>query len=372
MTEVIRVETAEEALRRIAALDGEGEQEGRTDGEASDSEGGRSFAHSIGHLWRDFRGMKFPRYETILFGLRRGNVGLLLAETEVGKTTLALNLSVTLAAGKTFPPFINEPRPRRIMYVDGESTRAEFQTDINTMTRDWSDDERAILDDNLLVLCDEELKGELLNLAKPNHMATVKEAAQKFQPDLTVIDTMAALYDLQDENSNTEVKRVVMQPLKLLAREAEGAVLLAHHVGKPRGEEGNASTRAYRGRGASNFGALARSAVNLVGDRNDVGRVKLSVSKAKGYRLKDVVMRLDEDARWFRVMDEKPPETKTCLQSVLAFVTRKVTKPEIVANVPCGESTVEVALREAVKRKLLQRVERGIYAPAEATQSTVP
>jgi hypothetical protein len=179
---------------------------------------------------------------------------------------------------------------------------------------------------------------------------------------------------LAEENSNTEVKSVVMQPLKTLAREANGGVLLAHHIGKPKGEEGGTSSHAYRGRGASNFGCLARSVVTLTADRSDKGRVVLSVPKAKGYRLKDVVMRLDQDARWFRVTDETPPDSPTCLNDVVAYVTRQMQTSEIVAGLHPKHSrrAVEDALKDAVTRGRLRKVKHGWYAPDETTETALP
>lgn len=334
---------------------------------------GLTLASPVGMLWRDFKGRRFTEAERILFGLRRGNVGLLLAETHIGKTTLALNLGLTLAADRMFPPFVTEQRGGlRVMYVDGESTRAELQEDVARMMRDFSQAERARLDENLLILCDEEVDGELLNLANARHMHAVTEAAQAFKPDLTVIDTMAVLFDLEEESSNTEVKRDVMQPLKMLAREANGALLLAHHIGKPKGEEGSTGTRAYKGRGASNFGCLARSVVTMAApDRADAERVIVALPKAKGYRMKDVVLRLNPQTRWFILADETPPETSTCLRDVVALVVNRMRTGEIADALPrYGRRAVEDALREAVTRGFLVKERHGVYLPKDSTEST--
>lgn len=355
---------------------GAGENAAVPDAEEADSFNSASGGSPpVGMLWGEFRQRRFADAERIVFGLRRGNVGMLIAETNVGKTTLALNLALTLAAGRSFPPFVNgRGGGLRVMYVDGESTRAEIQQDINRMMAAFSDAERELVDSNLLVLCDEDLEDEPLNLANPKHMDAVMRAAREFKPGLVVVDTIAALFNLNEENSNTEVKRVVMQPLKTLAREANGGVLLAHHIGKPKGEEGGTPSHAYRGRGASNFGCLARSVVTLTADRSDKGRVVLSIPKAKGYRLKDVVMRLDQDARWFRVTDETPPDSHTCLSDVVAYVTRQMRTGEIKNGLQPrhSERTVEDALAEAVKRGRLKRVKHGLYAPAETTETALP
>ena len=216
-------------------------------------------SRSVGMLWRDYESRTFVEAERILFGLRRGNVGMLVAETEAGKTTLALNLCLTLAANRTFPPIVGENSGgRRVMYVDGESTQAEFKEDMRHMIRHWSAAERALLDENLFILCDEEVDEELLDLAIHNHVTAVADAARLFKPDLIIVDTLAALFSLDDENSNAEVKKKVMQPLKRLAREANAALLLLHHIGKPKMEEGHSTHTLTEGVG------LQTSAVSLV------------------------------------------------------------------------------------------------------------
>ena len=112
--------------------------------------------------------------------------------------------------------------------------------------------------------------------------------------------------------------------------------------------------------------------MNLVGDRNDAGRVVLSVSKVKGYRLKDVVLRLDEKARWFKVTDEKPPEATTCMKEVVSIITRRMRTREIVAALEgrYSKRAVEDALKEALARHLLKPSGHGWYEPQETTCST--
>jgi RecA-family ATPase len=322
---------------------------------------------SIGVLWGELKERAFTNTEQILFGIRRGNVGVLVAETEIGKTTLSLNLCLTLAANKTFPPFVDKQYSgRRIMYIDGEATQAELRDDISRMICEWTEG-RELLDSNLLLLCDEELDEELLTLSNPSHLAAVKRKAQEFKPDLIIVDTMSALFTLHDENSNAEVKRVVMQPLKMLAKEANAGLMLAHHSGKSRSEEGGMKSHAYLGRGGSNFGCLARSVVTLrASNKSDKERVILSIPKAKGFRLADVVMQYDPETRWFKVTDERPVVRATCFEEVMAFVSQEqgASKAEIVEALESKYSSraMEVALTEAIRSGRLVRPRQGFYA----------
>jgi RecA-family ATPase len=373
-----RVLTFEEFEREYGEIDKDAaELAAVPDAEEADSHNNKSgVSPPVGLLWGDFKRQNFPLAELIVLGIRRGNVGLLVAETNVGKTTLALNVGLTLAADRTFQPIVETQRGGlRVMYIDGESTRTELQEDVMRMLFGWSFTERALVDRNLLLLCEEEFDGEELDLTNVKHRAIVRRAAREFKPDLIVVDTLAALFNLENENDNAEMKKSVMSPLKSLAKEVNAAVLLTHHIGKPRSEEGNIRSHAYSGRGASNFGALARSvAVLNAPDRSDKGHVVLSMQKTKGYRLKDVTLRVDDDTRWFRVMGEAPQEARTCLNDVVAFVTRRTRTSEVIEAFEGKHQkrTVEDALSKAVKRGRLKPSGRGWYEPLETTPTTLP
>lgn len=333
---------------------------------------------SVGVLWRELKTMKFTDTEQILFGIRRGNVGMLIAETEIGKTTLSLNLCLTLAANKTFSPFVNgQNGGRRIMYIDGEATQAELRADIERMISDWSEEEGKLIDNNLLILCDEEIDDELLTLSNSKHMAIVINKALEHKPDLIVVDTMSALFSLHDENSNAEIKRAIMQPLKMLAKEANAGLLLAHHSGKWRSEEGGMKSHAYLGRGGSNLGCLARSVITLIApDRSNKERVILSVPKAKGYRLADVAMNYDYETRWFKVTSETTQSDVRCMDEVIDFVAeQKGAKTADVIEAFDGKysrRTVEDALTEAVSKKKITRARHGWYEPLQTALPHAP
>jgi hypothetical protein len=328
----------------------------------------------LGLLWGELRGEVFPPIERFLFGLSRGQVGMSIASTNVGKTTFALNVALSLAAGSPFVPFVQgHTGGRRVMFIDGENTRQELQADLNRMTQDWYKWEKDVVEVNLLTLCDEEIDDEALTLSNPRHFAAVLRRAEEFKPDLIIVDTMAALFNVNNENDNAEIKQRVISPLKQLARVSNSVVWLQHHIGKQ--NEGNVGTvHAYKARGASNLGGLARSVIALTApDKNERERVVLSVVKAKGYRLDDVVMRLDPDSRWFSITDEKPPVVTTCFEDVVAYVTEKGTaqKSGIVQAFlgKYGERTVEDALTEAIKRDKLIKPKRGWYAPPQSAPS---
>jgi RecA-family ATPase len=325
----------------------------------------------LGLTWRELSEREFTNTEKILFGLLRGNVGAMFAVTNLGKTTLSLNIALTLAAGRTFHPFVreNDSRGRRVMIIDGESTLPEIKADIEKMMLGWSAGERALVQKNLFIICDEEINDEPLDLSNPQHVAAITECALNFKPDLITVDTLSALFNLSNENDNAEIKNVVMQPLKKLAKDVGAVVWLLHHVGK-QNEDGQTKVGAYLGRGGSNIGALSRTVTVLKADKLDPDRVIFSVAKAKGYHQEPVLMLLDRDARWFVPTNETLPHEPNNYELVVSTVKgfgRSMKRKEIAAALKgiMSESTITRLLNEAVTRRDLHSPKYGYFAPSQ-------
>ena len=344
-------------------------------GEATNDEFAGVEIPKLGMTWGELKMKKFPKSEKIIFGLGRGQVGMMNASTNVGKTTFALNLGVSLAAAMDFLPFTEgQDKTLRVMIIDGENTRAELQLDLETMTQNFPPILAKSIGDNLLLLCDEYINGDLLDLKDPAHMAAIIERAKDFKPDLIIVDTMAALFNLRSENDNAEVKSIVISPLKILAKEANAAVWLLHHIGK-HSEDSSTVNAAYSGRGGSNFGALSRTVIKLYRpDRLDKSRVVFSVAKSKGYRQEDLMMQLDIKSRWFSVSSEPPPKPVSSYEEIVQFITEELTTKEIVDAFEgkYSKRTVEQNLKLAVEKSDIFSHQRGRYKPKDSALSAEP
>src|ERR1041384_6223466 len=324
--------------------------------------------------WRDFSARAFEIREKIVAELEAGEVGVVFASTDVGKTTLALNLSLMLAAAGAFEPLV-EPKEggRRVFYIDGGSRGARLQADIRLMLRDWDDGENSLVDQNLYLACDTSLEGEQLDLTKRKHWQWLEDEAARVKPALIVLDTMVSLFSLNNENDNSEVSRKVMRPLSKLASDTGAAILLLHHIGKL-SEDAQAGTKAYRGRGASAIGAAARLVLLLKQDSNDPDLVGLSCAKVKGKKFSDVLLKLQRDARWFVNTYKAPAKELTGYRRVIEFVTessRAVKRSEIEEALKglISESQIGRHLEAAVKRGNLIQPKYGHYAAPGDAQS---
>lgn len=330
---------------------------------------------TFGISLEDFLAMELEEPEKIMFGICKGNLGLMVAGTNVGKTTLALNLILSIGANKTFHPLFEEINTgRRVMYIDGEATKSELQADLMTMLMNFEPSEQARIKNNLSIICDEEIDEESLDLVNPEHLKKIQEKAIEFKPDLIIVDTLSALTTLEDENDNAKVKREIIQPLKNLGKKANTGVLLLHHSGKY--SEGKyEADDSYKGRGASTFGGSSRVIFNLKsGKGNNKGKIVLSCSKVKGKEFDPVVLELNEESRWFNLTGEIPNEkinrSDKKHNTVVDYVfksKRKVKYAELLEKFTpkeMSDSTLQRKLKEAVENGDLSK-QHGVYFSPE-------
>lgn len=327
----------------------------------------------LGQSWAEFARQSFPESEKILFELERGEVGMLIAATNLGKTTMSMNLSLLGVVGKSFPPLIKgKGQAIRVMYVDGETRQGRLQRDIGRMISKLPEETLSLVDENLHIVCDATVDGLPLNLSSERHLAALIKAAREFKPDLIVLDTLSSLFTLSAENDNAEMTNRVMKPLANFAREINAAVLLLHHVGK-QSEDSQARNTAYRARGASASGAAARMTVLLNAHPIDRQSVILHCAKSKGTSFEDVVLRLDNETRWFSPTNEAPPRTVSSYERVVTAVRNyggDIQRKEIDRLLPgISKATITRQLREAEKLGDLFKPKVGHYCARELGQS---
>lgn len=303
--------------------------------------------------------------DELAYGIRRGEVSQLAGVTNAGKSTVALNLGLALAANGIFPPFITKAAlPRRVLYADFEATRTLFRQHIRTMLQEVGNVDLA--KENFIPCADAMVSGEPFNLSRDEHIGFLANRAARARADLIVIDPVGVAFDLTNENDNAEVTKKVIKPLKNLARETNAAVLFSHHIGKPK--ESSSSEMAYAGRGASAWGALARSVFTITRDHNK-GKdyIIVQCAKIKGRPFDPVLLKLNRETYWFEVCDEKPnvlaPLTAETVAEFVVSRMAKVKTEEIYAAFASrgSESTIKRLLNSAVKLNQIKRVEVGYY-----------
>jgi hypothetical protein len=310
-----------------------------------------------------FLSQSVTQQERIVFDLARREIGLLSAVTNKGKSTLLRNVMLALAAGLEYPPLVQAGPPRRVALLDFETSASRLQNDFQTMMQSLHPDSQRIAAENLQIVCEGIVGNEVFSLSK--HLHLVEQQAKNI--DFLVVDTATAAFDIFNENDNSEVIRKALKPLRATAINLDCAILIIHHIGKLGTDGPNQGEGAYKGRGASSFGAFAASVFNLAADSNEAERVTLSCDKRKDGANYKHVLQLNRETRWFTLSVTVPPRAKTNYDLVVEFVNNHPDQPVRRAHIVAAlknqmtEKRIEQCLKEAAVAGDLENPKRGLY-----------
>jgi hypothetical protein len=284
----------------------------------------------------DLLSMNIAMPEVLALDTPRGGIGIINAVVNAGKSTLLRNLALTLATGGSFGDVVRSSSPRRVLYVDGETPLAMLRSDLERMTLGMTSAERQIAAENLRIMADITMPdGTLFRL--PTHLTEFHNEIALYQPDIVILDTLAALFEIWNENDAAEIGRKFIAPVRATARRFNCTVLVAHHIGKT--SESELAEAAYRGRGSSAI-AAGESVWLLTKDRNDESKCELQCVKRKvgdGTRY-SVQLRLDQTSRWYVIQQTQQRHIPTNREIVYEAVRKlSASKPaqtgEIIALV---------------------------------------
>ena len=303
--------------------------------------------------------------EIIAAQLRRGEIGLLASFANHGKSTITRNLALSLSSGRDFlslAPVAPSGAPRRTLFIDFESSE-RLREDLRLMVQQLTTQEQTLAGQYFRVIAEAEWNNELFSLS--SHLTLLDGYLTQNPIDLLVVDTLGAGFNLDDENHNAELARGAMKPLLLLARKHRCAVLIIHHVGKPKDE--HAKLTIHNVRGGSVLAGYPAAVWLLQRDEKDHARVTLQCAKHKGGANYAMELELNQDTRWFGLaVALKPPKPKTNYEQVIEYLKGqivKVKKQDIVKNFmgKIPEVSLERYLRDGIAQGDLEMPKRGFY-----------
>lgn len=307
--------------------------------------------------------------DDLMIGVRRRQVTIFASVTNVGKTTVMLNHALAAAGGQPWAPLLPciPEKPLKIVFIDGESTDDELKKDTRRMLDRIGLADTAL--DNFIPVVDGQIDGEPLDLTKQKHFQHIKRFVEYHKPDILIIDTITSLFSIYNENDNAEIVRRVIRPLKALAIAGDCAVWASHHIGKA--GESEQTEGAYRGRGASAFGANVRGVITLQKEKTlGDGYVRLSLEKSKGSKLDPVNLKLDFAGRTFDICATPAPCRTPYGRMIEVFNGHPLKRSDVLRFLhDTPKATVDRYLKEAVDRGDLIKSTGGIY---EKPQNPTP
>lgn len=155
---------------------------------------------------------------------------ILAGASKIGKSFFCLELCRSLALGDSpFEcPLLSVPEPARVLYLEAEVKQQGLQTRGRKIFQDVN---LEYLNENLFVLTDL----PELTFDQPRGFQLLRQALDEVQPNVVVIDPLGRFIGGLDENSNSEMAKVLGKLDVILKEHAssELALILAHHSKKP-------------------------------------------------------------------------------------------------------------------------------------------
>lgn len=311
--------------------------------------------------------------EDVMIGVRRRQTTIFNSVTDVGKTTVILNHCLAAAGGQKWDPLLPEApdRPLKVIFVDAESTDDELRTDTENMLATIGNKEIARANFIPVLAQEVQIDGQMLDLSNRKHFLHLKNFVKYHQPDILVLETMSALFSLNNENDNAEIARKVVRPLKELTKAGNCAVLMSHHIGQA--GESDQREGAYIGRGASAFGGSLRAVISLKKDKQrGPGFVTLKIEKAKAVKPDPITLELK--GRTFLLCGQQPEPVQTPYQKVVnVFNGHPLRRKDVEDLLPgLGKRTIADALAKALKAGELTQPKTGSYQKPDRANCADP
>jgi hypothetical protein len=288
-----------------------------------------------------------------------GTLNLLAGEDGTGKTALALNLSLALAAGQEFLG-LRVPRKAVVLFVEAEGNETHFRERVRAAAAAMGLDPATLA---------------LHFVRQPDLFAVggevLEQVIAQYRPDLVVFDTVGYFY-IGDENSNSDWKQLVSKPLHQIARRYETAFLMIQHLSKP----SETRTGKHRVRGGSAQCGDSDTVMTFDAPKKETGtdpalRV-LSFEKVKnGPKLEKMVLRFDESKATFMPTNlDAVSAARPALGEVVrlvglhAPVSWTALKKEVQVATGVAERTAESLISGAHDAGLIAKSKEGYRLPA--------
>lgn len=278
--------------------------------------------------------------------LRAGAGTLLTGGTGMGKSVLAAQIAVSVAAGVPILGCLRVHRPVRVLCIQAENDAETLQRDFCSLA-EATNAERATVQQNLRVI-------HAYGLAAEAFARFVRVQIRKHKPALLVIDPYQAFIGAGDINQS-ETFLAWIQPLDALLKEYRCALLLVAHTPKPKDRDSwHGREMVYMAAGSSVMANWARTSAELTTAGKEDGRYKLGFSKnAERTGLVDENQRQIREVfiehsgnrhkpSWKISEDQSPPSNSKHKDAIirLALEHPSMSYREIAKQVGCSVGTV--------------------------------
>jgi hypothetical protein len=247
--------------------------------------------------------------------LQPGRLLLMVGPTEIGKTTLTLELIAQCLRGGLLWGRYPVKKITKILYLHGEHS-------INTI-QEIAQKRGDIPTDTIFIVHEfGDTGSSLLSEYKPNLsvLAPLVNIANDIKPQLIIVEPLSAFLG-NTENDNTAA-RAYINLLNRFAARYNAAVLTHHHPGKSyfdpdrQRPQGIATGEA---RGAMAFEDAAERVLYLKRERSHGEYLRIETPKPKGYPVAPVRLERNEETLQYSLVNAHHPETQADVIGLFAY-----------------------------------------------------
>lgn len=296
--------------------------------------------------------------------IRKGAGCILVGATGMGKSVLAEQIGVSIAAGEDIFG-IKVPKPRKVHYIQAENDEDVMKRDLESIVDNLGLDEK-LVNKNFTMR-------HVFGLADSSFAQYLEHDIERFKPELIVIDHFQAYTDL-DFNKAEAFKQWVT-PIDEMLKAYGIGLLLVMHKGKPKDVSGwDIRELVYNAVGTSAHSNWARTACEIKPSKNDVRRFDLILTKnADRAGLKDeqgqvlrhiyVEHSPDSSAPWWKKCDQQVAEVVVNYQKVVAEAAHA--NPEksmrwLAKEIGCSVGVVQKYYPKDLMAKKVKKAEKSV------------
>lgn len=210
-----------------------------------------------------------PPLDFVIPGMVAGTVGLIVGMGSAGKSMLAIQIGLSVAAGRDlFGVLGSDPQQGRVVYLSAEDQAPVLHHRLFGMAPAIPEDVRATIAQNFDVVPvygqGISIGPEMMTGPKGEPMRAPWGDVMRFCDGsrLVICDTLIRFAGGRSENSNVEMAEM-MNHVEITTRQTGAAFLMIHHIGKAVGRDGTGGSDQTATRGASALTDNARWQANL-------------------------------------------------------------------------------------------------------------